>query len=194
MKAYHGNKWSGADYDPIARRGKGNEVMHYILGGNKVAAPPKKSAPTAKATYDVPSTFSKIGKSLETNGAGPAKAPATIKTIGGKAAAVDAAEIKKLKDQVAEMQENNQVLEKEREFYFMKLQYIEQALKLNGLDENTIGAAVLNIMYAGEDDLVSVNEETGDIELTAEGEDVPKIYSLKDGAGAGAGTPEEAKE
>lgn len=57
-----------------------------------------------------------------------------------------------MKNQVAEMQENNQVLEKEREFYFMKLQYIEQALKLNGLEENAVGSGVLNIMYAGEED------------------------------------------
>ena len=52
----------------------------------------------------------------------------------------------------------------------MKLQYIEQAIKLNSLDENIIGAAVLNVMYAGEDDQVNVNEETGDIEVIAEGE------------------------
>ena len=38
MKAYHGNKWSGAPYDPIERRK--NATVHYILGGNKVAAPP----------------------------------------------------------------------------------------------------------------------------------------------------------
>lgn len=34
-------------------------------------------------------------------------------------------------------------------------------------------------MYAGEEDQVAVNEETGDIELIAEGEQEPKIYSLK---------------
>ena len=44
------------------------------------------------------------------------------------------------------------MLEKEREFYFMKLQFIEQAIKLNGLEENGVGAGVLNIMYAGEED------------------------------------------
>lgn len=65
----------------------------------------------------------------------------------------------------------------------MKLQYIEQALKLNGLEENVVGSGILNIMYAGEEDQVNVNEETGDIELIAEGENEPKIYSLKD-AGA----------
>ena len=51
----------------------------------------------------------------------------------------------------------------------MKLQYIEQAIKLNSLDENIIGAAVLNVMYAGEDDQVNVNEETGDIEVSNNG-------------------------
>ena len=34
-------------------------------------------------------------------------------------------------------------------------------------------------MYAGEDDQVNVNEATGDIELIAEGENDPKIFSLK---------------
>ena len=37
-------------------------------------------------------------------------------------------------------------------------------------------------MYAGEDDQVNVNEETGDIELLAEGEEEARTYSLK-GAG-----------
>ena len=76
------------------------------------------------------------------------------------------------------------MLEKEREFYFMKLQYIEQAIKLNGLEENLIGAGVLNIMYAGEEDEVAVNDATGDIELLAEGESEPKVYSLKETAEA----------
>lgn len=39
-------------------------------------------------------------------------------------------------------------------------------------------------MYAGEEDEVAVNEETGDIELLAEGESEPKIYSLKEAATA----------
>lgn len=96
MKAYHGNKWSGAEYDPIARRGKGNETMHYILGGNKVAAPPKKSTGTVgpKPT----TTFAKIGSSLASNNGSAGTAPSTVKTIGGKAAGVDAAEMKKLKE------------------------------------------------------------------------------------------------
>ena len=39
-------------------------------------------------------------------------------------------------------------------------------------------------MYAGEEDQVNVNEETGDIELIAEGEQEAKIFSLKEAAGA----------
>ena len=56
------------------------------------------------------------------------------------------------------MKTNNEVLEKEREFYFMKLQYIEQIIKLNGLEDGLLGGGVLNVMYAGEDDKVEVNE------------------------------------
>ena len=72
--------------------------MHYILGGNKVGAPPpKKSAgQAAKQT----TTFAKISSSLASNGAA---APATVKTVGAKAGGVDAAEMKKLKDQIAEL-------------------------------------------------------------------------------------------
>lgn len=44
------------------------------------------------------------------------------------------------------------MLEKEREFYFNKLQFIESAIKLNELDDNAIGAGILNILYAGEGD------------------------------------------
>ena len=100
MKAYHGNKWSGAEYDPVARRGKGNETMHYILGGNKVGAPPPKKS--GAAVSKAPTTFAKIGSSLASNGT-----PSTVKTAGAKAAGVtggaDAAAMKKLKDQVAEL-------------------------------------------------------------------------------------------
>lgn len=58
MKAYHGNKWSGQEYDPVARRGAGNEQMHYILGGNKVAAPPQQKKVVAPSKYDIPSLSS----------------------------------------------------------------------------------------------------------------------------------------
>ena len=51
------------------------------------------------------------------------------------------------------------------------------------MEDNPIGAGVLNIMYAGEEDKVELNEETGNIEIIAEGEQEAKIYSLKeDGA------------
>ena len=69
------------------------------------------------------STFSKTNKEPVSGGAmaSVAKSFGTVKSVPGKAAGVNAEEVKKLKDQVAEMQENNAVLEKEREFYFMKL-------------------------------------------------------------------------
>ena len=116
MKAYHGNKWSGAEYDPVARRGKAGANIFYIMGGNKVAPTVRKTYPSGggKAVYEqvggppkstvasTTSTFSKVASSLATNGAAKA-APTTVKTIGAKGAGVDAAEVKKLKDQVAEL-------------------------------------------------------------------------------------------
>lgn len=80
--------------------------------------------------------------------------PNTLKPIGAKAAAVDTAELKRLKQENADMKANNDTLEKEREFYFMKLQYIEQIIKLNGFEEGPLGGGVLNVMYAGEDDQI----------------------------------------
>lgn len=76
----------------------------------------------------------------------------------------------------------------------MKLQMIEQSIKLNGLDENPVGSGVLNIMYAGEDDLVEVNETTGNIEIKADGEDEVKIYSLKEDGSAQPKVEEPAQE
>ena len=42
LKKYYDLHYSGTEYDPVARR---NGVdMHYIMGGNKVAAPAKTAA------------------------------------------------------------------------------------------------------------------------------------------------------
>lgn len=51
---------------------------------------------------------------------------------------------------------------------------------MSGLDETAVGTGVLNIMYAGEEDQVQVNEATGDIEILPEGEHEAKVYSLKE--------------
>lgn len=54
MKAYHGNRASGEDYDAVARRGS-DKVFHYILGGNKVHVPPAKKVSAIATKYDNPS-------------------------------------------------------------------------------------------------------------------------------------------
>ena len=74
------------------------------------------------------------------------------------------------------MKDNNAVLEKEREFYFNKLQQIEQALKLNNYDDTPIGTGLLNIMYAGEEDEVQV-DDNGALIIVQEGKQ--NVYDLK---------------
>ena len=99
--------------------------MHYILGGTKVAAPPQKVVKQAPSKYDKPSvvggdakydvakrgaasngsggymasTFSKTNKEPAAGGAmaSVAKSFGTVKSMG-KGAAVDAEEVKKLKN------------------------------------------------------------------------------------------------
>lgn len=80
------------------------------------------------------------------------------------------------------MKDNNTVLEKEREFYFNKLQQIEQALKLNNYDDTPIGTGLLNIMYAGEGDQVEVDEGGALIIVQEDGKQ--NVYDLKQAAAA----------
>jgi len=52
-------------------------------------------------------------------------------------------------------------------------------VKLNGFEDELLGGGILNVMYAAEDDKVEVNENTGDLEITAQGEEETQIYSFK---------------
>jgi len=47
---------------------------------------------------------------------------------------------------------NNEVLDKEREFYFGKLRLIEEIIQKKGFEGNAMGETVLKILYAGEDE------------------------------------------
>jgi hypothetical protein len=67
------------------------------------------------------------------------------------------------------LEENNKTLETEREFYFNKLQYLEEIITKNGLDKHDFGAALLDVMYAAEGDNIMI-DTTGDVEIvTADG-------------------------
>ena len=108
----------------------------------------------------------------------PTKSFGTIQSKSSSKA--DLVEIASLNEKVDAMKENNLVLEKEREFYFNKLQQIEQALKFNDYESSPIGTGLLNIMYAGEEDQVEVLD-SGDLNIVQEGKQT--VYNLKQPAG-----------
>ncbi len=79
------------------------------------------------------------------------------------------AEIKELEGQVSELKLNNDTLDREREFYFGKLRDIEEMLQKRGLDQDPLGSEVLKILYASEEELVTVDEK-GMLTITPVGE------------------------
>ena len=75
IKRYFDLNYSGEPYNALQRR-KGQDIF-YILGGNKVGAPPKKAAGAGK-TY--------VGKPAASNGTGSGYGPpagGAIKKSGG---------------------------------------------------------------------------------------------------------------
>ena len=89
--------------------------------------------------------------------------PSGTGKIGGKA------EMVVLETQVSELQANNQILDKEREFYFSKLRLIEEMIQKNGYEADPLGDTVLKILYAGEDEEMDINQD-GDLIISAGGQ------------------------
>jgi RP/EB family microtubule-associated protein len=123
LKAFFEKNYNGEPYDALNRR-KGQD-LHYILGGTKVAPPtskgaaqPKPSAPARAAPRAAPSG----GSAASGIGGG---AP---RSFGGGSSA-NAAEVKKLQDQIQELKLQTDTLDKERDFYFSKLRDIELLLQ-----------------------------------------------------------------
>jgi len=132
--------------------------MHYILGGNKVAAMPKAGQAASRAPARPATGAKSSGYS-----AGGAARP-KVGSVKG-AAGASTAEVKVLNDKVLELKANNEVLDKEREFYFSKLRLIEELLQKKGFDKHPMGEAVLKVLYAGEDEGMDINEN-GDLLIT----------------------------
>ena len=102
---------SGEEYDAVSRRN--GAQMHYILGGNKVHAPPNKPKVSAPSKYDKPSITGQVDSKYaaakrtatrDADGSGymastfsksvkepvnkPVGAPNTVKQIGNKFGAI----------------------------------------------------------------------------------------------------------
>lgn len=73
-----------------------------------------------------------------------------------------------MEDQVAELKMNNDTLDREREFYFGKLRDIEEMLQKRGLDSDPLGSEILKILYASEEEQVTVSEK-GELTITQAG-------------------------
>ena len=78
-------------------------------------------------------------------------------------------DVELLNTQVQELQANNQILDKEREFYFSKLRLIEEMIQKNGYETDPLGDTVLKILYAGEDEDMDINPE-GNLIISAGGQ------------------------
>ena len=63
---------------------------------------------------------------------------------------------------------NNDTLDREREFYFGKLRDIEEMLQKRGLDQDPLGSEILKILYASEEEQVTVNDK-GELTITQVG-------------------------
>jgi len=116
IKKYHDIHNNGEQYDAVGRRG--GQDLHYILGGNKVGAMPKAGVKAAPVHRPPTATTQPRAKATP--------ASSTNKFGGGGGAS--AAQIASLEAQVTELQGNNGILDKEREFYFSKLRLIEEMI------------------------------------------------------------------
>ena len=67
------------------------------------------------------------------------------------------------------MKMNNDTLDREREFYFGKLRDIEELLQKRGLDQDPLGSEVLKILYASEEEQVTVSDK-GELTITQAGD------------------------
>ena len=147
IKKYFELHYNGQEYDPVARRG--GQDLFYIQGGNKVAVPAKT---TAKPASQPSGTTAKPMTSIQKS-----------KPAGGNSEA--------LEKQVAELSSNNQLLDKEREFYFGKLRLIEEIITKNGLNKSVVGESVLKVLYAGEDEQMDI-DGSGNIVIRTGGQEI----------------------
>lgn len=156
IKRYFDLNYSGEPYNALERR-KGQQLF-YIMGGNKVA-PPGKNQPRASGAGGKVYTGKPAAPSSSGMGMGGA-APVKKFSAGAKSG-----DVKVLEEQLAEIKMNNETLDREREFYFGKLRDIEEMLQKRKLDQDPLGSEILKILYASEEEVVTVDEE-GNLSIT----------------------------
>lgn len=124
------------------------------------------------------------------------KQSVTVSKAGGEGPANNAAsaelkgKVTQLEGQLQEIKLQNDTLEKERLFYFDKLQEIEFLLQARQSESNDgLGADILKILYASEDEKVTI--ENGG-KLTITGPD--GTISATGGPGGTEATPAAADE
>lgn len=101
----------------------------------------------------------------------PAGAPRVVASGAGNAVANKQLEgkVSGLEGQLQELKLQNDTLEKERLFYFDKLREIEfllQARQVEQQQSNNLGQDILKILYASEDEKVTIDNE-GKLTITA---------------------------
>ena len=73
---------------------------------------------------------------------------------------------KQLQGEILEMKLNMETLEKERDFYFGKLRDIEMLMQANQGMQNELTENILKILYASEEEKVSI-DDNGALTITA---------------------------
>ena len=88
-------------------------------------------------------------------------------TVGaGASTGVSKAEIEKLNNQVKDLTNNNEILDKEREFYFTKLRLIEELIQKKSFDKHPMGDGILKVLYASEEEQIDLDND-GAIMITS---------------------------
>jgi len=149
MKRYFDLHHPQGEYDAVGRRG-GQSLLGAEKGG-AVASTGAKMKP--KTTVVAP-----ITQKAATGSAKKATTTATSKVAASKVGASSEG-TEELRKQLEEAKSTNEVLERERDFYFGKLRDIEVLMQNNADQENEVVQTVQRILYATEDEKVEIDDK-----------------------------------
>jgi len=147
MKHFYDCVYDNRDYDPAARRAKSK---------------------SSSACRNKPSDKKATTKRTTTRTTGTTGVKRTTTKTGGAASAKHAKEMTELKEQLAEMQQTAEGLEKERDYYYETLRSVELFCQKNEDPVDATKTAVLAILY--QNDEAEGDAADGDEAETAEAE------------------------